>query len=311
MTSAEVLPPIGPAAVNAVLPRSGAPMFDPYSGAVADILVQGNQMRGNLSSAIVSASMSYSATQINQMSITFQDTDDGVILGSGILNRGTTVDWRDQHLVVAGLDIRRGEGGPRITVKARSRVVSILSGPGHIGKGSWGEQNTGHWIIDRAREAGAPARTRSDLGTQLLTRTADNDTTWAMMQRAAAVAGAWCFEIDNTVVFMKPSQLTESWGRWWNIAYVSTTDYNIGLDGQPEYSWSDSGSESLSFNLIAADADKARPGDGVTLSGNLGPAGGDWIMTQVDPPLSDTAGTRVSCVRIVDPAPTANGIGSG
>lgn len=304
----EKLPVIGPAVQHALIPLVSTGYYDPEWNRLAEVRVNGNGMTGDLVAAVTSATMSFSATQVGQMSLTFQDSETGTIVESGLLRSKGTIDFRNQHLEIRGIDMGAGAGGPVITVKGRSRVIGVLTSKPHIGKGSWGTQDVTAWVHARCGEAGAQPVVQKDLGRMLFTRTADDDTTWAMMQRAAAAIGAWCFEVENTIVFARPTWLGQRVraGHWWDLQYTSTTNYSRGITGMPGYSWSaeSGGSESLTFELYSADADLARPADGVTLSGNMGPAEGNWIVSQVDLPLTFTKTVQVGCVRIVDPERT-------
>jgi hypothetical protein len=194
-------------------------------------------------------------------------------------------------------------------VKARSRVVSTLKGPEHTGKGSWGEVDVTRWVLERCREAGAIPVVQGDLGSLTFTRQQyDNEeSTWDVMQRAAKTVGAWCYEFEQILTFGRPTFLaSRSRARWWEIYWNSYGNYTPGLAGMPSYSWSlDGGSEAMTFDLVSIDGDLARPGDGATLSGNVGSAAGDWIVTDVGIPLSMNSPVRVTCARIVDPAPQA------
>lgn len=303
------LPKIGPAARHALIPTTGAPYVDPEWNRLSAIRIQGSGLTADLAASVTSASMSFSSSQVGQLSMVFADSEDGQVLRSGIIQPKSTMDYRNQHLEIRGIDVAAGVGGPQITVKARSRVIGVLTGKEHRGLGSWGEQDVTQWIKDRCKEAGATARVQGKFGKMLFTRTAADDTTWAMMQRAAGNVGAWCFEFENIVTFMQPTALAaKGRARWWDLNYMSPSDYTHGLTGQPSYSWSaDSGGETLSFGLLSGDADLIRPGDRVSYHGRVGPAHGDWIVTQTDHPLRITEAVSVGCVRIINPEKQATG----
>jgi hypothetical protein len=78
------------------------------------------------------------------------------------------------------------------------------------------------------------------------------------------------------------------------------------MTGMPEYT-DDPGSEypeTLTVKLASADADQARPGDAVTLSGrNVGPMGGSWIVKDVDFPMKAADVVTLTCQRPIDPTP--------
>lgn len=303
-TPAVVLPKIGSAARNALVKLTGAALFDPEWNQLSQVRVNGYGMTGNMAAAVTAASMSYSSVQAGQMTLTFQDDEVGSILWANLLRRWATIDFGDQHLMIMGLDIGAGSGGATITVRCRSRVVNALNTKPHVGLGSWGELDVTRWVLDRCAEAGAHPVVQPGLGKLLFTRTAKDDTTWAMMQRAATAVGGWCFECENTITFGRPTYLAaKSRARWWPLTYNDTDDYTTGLTGLPTYSWSNEQAESLAFGLLSGDAATIRPGHGVTLAGRVGPAVGQWVVVQVDLPLTTTQPVQVTCSRIVNPEP--------
>jgi len=306
----EPLPPIGPAAQHEVIPLTGVDYVS-EENRFGEIKIAGKAFTGEISNAVIGCTMSYSATQIGQFSLTIADTDDGALIGSGIFDEGTTIDYGDQHLDVRSVNYSASNGGPTLAVKARSRVISILRGKEHQGRGSWGEQDVSSWVRDRCREAGAHHDVQNDLGTMTFTRQEYDqiDTTWDVMQRAAKQVGALCFEYEQVIVFMRPSQFrNRPRVHLWDIHWNSWTDYSPGITGMPNYGWDlDSNSESMTFQLCSGDNKLARPGDIVNLTGNVSKAAGEWYMTSVDVPVNNTEAVNVSCARIVDPEPQTAG----
>lgn len=303
------LPLIGPAAEHALIPLVRASYFDPADNRLALIHVNGASFTSDINTAVTAVTMSFSSTQVGQCTITLVDSPDALIIASQIFAKGTPIDFGDQHLEVRGVDYKPGPGGPVLTVKARSRVVGVLKGPEQMGRGTWGEQDVSGWVLDRCREAGAIPVVQPDLGTLTFNRQETGDApeyTWDVMQRAAQQVGCLCYEFEQIVTFGRPSWLaTHQRARWWNLSWVSYEDYSPGLAGMPSYSWSaDSGAESMQFSLVSADADLARPGDGVTLDGQIGPGWGTWMVNDVSVPVSMTAPVVVTCGRVVDPTPT-------
>lgn len=300
-------PVIGPAAINAVIPRTNVTYVDPEYNRLSTIRIAGQRLTADVASAIIGATMSFSTSQIGQVTLTLADTGDAALVRSGIFAKGTTIDWGNQHLDLRGIDYSPGPGGPQLTLKARSRAVSVLKGAGHIGRGAWGEQDVARWVRDRCHEAGAYSRVQDGLGKMLFTRqvydTVESD--WDVMQKAATAVGALCYEFEQTIVFMRPSALMKFPGvRQWPISWTSHGVYTDGLSGMPSYTWSlDGEAESLSFEMLGGDADLARPGDVVTYTGSIGEAKGTWMMSQVDLPLTGGQTVKVACIRPTDPAP--------
>ena len=297
----EPLPAIGPAQAHALIPITGAPYYDLDWNRLGEVRLNGAGMTADLAVRVVSAQMSYSVSQIGQFTMVFADPD-GQILESGIIAKNTSLDFGDQHLEVLGLDVRASAGGPQLTVKARSRVIGVLTGDEHRGRGTWGEQPVDAWVQERGREAGAHVVVQPDLGTYTFNRDSDSATTWDTMVGAANALGCWCFEHEQVVTFAKPAWLADRVRtRWWELRWAGNNDYTPGLVGQPDYSWSVNGAdmqESLSFQLVSGDAKDARPGQGVSMSGPIG--GGDWVMTQVNDPVTSTSPVGVTCTRVVD-----------
>lgn len=273
------------------------------------IRVNGQSLTSDIAGRVVGAQMSFSSSQVGQFSLTVADTEDGELINSGLFSKGTTIDWHDQHLEVRSMDYRGGPGGPQFTVKALSRTIGTLRGAEQQGKGSWGNVDVTQWVLDRCAEVGAIPVVQGNLGSLTFTRQEydSKETTWDVMQRAAKTVGCLCYEFEQIITFMRPSALADQGrARWWDLSWNSHSDYNIGLEGMPAYSWSlDGGSEQLSFGLVSADAALARPGDGVTLSGRVGEARGNWMVNDVTIPLSNTAVVKVTCARIIDPEPQA------
>ena len=281
------------------------------------IKVSGLDMSSDVSTAVTAASMSFSATQVGQFSMTVIDSPDAQLLTSGMFGPGTLIDWADQHLEVRSIDFQSGGGGPQLAVKARSRSISTLRGAGQSGKASWGDCDVSQWVRDRCGEGGATAVVQPDLGRQTITRQQNEgtvQTTWDVMQALAKTVGCVCYEFEQVVTFARPSWLTDiSRARRWELVWNGNGSYTAGMVGFPSYSWSaDStppGEESLSVELLSDDADQARPGDRLILAGSVGMAYGLWMLVDVTIPLSTTAPVKVTCKRATDPAPVASTMG--
>lgn len=307
----EVLPPIGATTQQPIVPLL---YTEPVStdNRLAEVLVSGKAMQGSVTAAVLSATMSYSAQQIGQFQIVVQDSRDGSMLNDGVFAQGTSIDYGDQHLDVRGLSFVGSAGGPKLTVNARSRLVSFLRGPEHVGKGSWGSRDVSGWFTEQIKGAGGHPIVQPGLGTQTISRQAGagttEETTWAVMARVAAALGCWCYEYEQVVVVAKPSWLAaRPLARVWEIGWRAHDDYSPGLDGMPAYqaSYDGDSSDQLTFGLLSGDAHLARPGDKVrVVEGRLGPAAGDWIVNAVSAATTITSPVRFTCVRVKDPAVT-------
>jgi len=299
---------IGPAKIHAVIPLTHASYVDPLNRLIA-VKVRGHGLTAQVASAVTAASMSFSATQVGELTLTVADTPDAEFIRSGIFTKGTTIDFGDQHLDLRGIDYAGDSGSPLLTLKSRSRVISVLRDPEQTGRGAWAEQDVSRWVRDRCHEAGAIPVVQANLGALTFIREAGDppETTWDVMVKAAATKGCLCWECEQVIYFMKPSALMKLRGRReWPISWTDWDSYTDGLAGMPRYTWSlDGDAEALSFELLSADADKARPGDRVIYAGSVKQAAGTWMITQADLPFTGTAPVAVTCARPVDPPPEA------
>ncbi|MBM9467262.1 M15 family metallopeptidase [Nakamurella leprariae] len=297
------LPQVGPVTPVALIPLTGAPLVE-ADNRLSEIRVDGAGLTSNITRRVTRASLSYSSQEVTQLALTIQDTPDAAIVASGLFDQGANIDFGDQHMEVRKLDITGGAHGPVLELAARSRVICDLKGPRHSGEGTWGEMDISQWVTDRAREAGAAALVQPGLGAQAITRQA-KQSTWDVMADLAQIVGAWCYETEQTICFGRPSWLANLPGRLgWDLWWEAWDRYSPGLAGMPEYTWSpDSDEEILTVRLLSGDADKARPGQVVTLTGRLGRANGAWVMRDVRPPLTRIGPVVVVCGRPVDPEP--------
>lgn len=272
---------------------------------LAKVVVSGISWADVITDAVISASMHYSTTQTSEFAFVVADTPDGRMLSSHQFDRGVTIDVGDQHLDVRGFTTASGPGSPQLQVKARSRVVSALQDDRTTSKAdeTWGSVDVSAWVAARVREAGGRSLVQPGLGALVINRAA-GESTVTSMARAAGGLSCWMFEYEQLVVFGRPSWLVGLRNlRVWRLAWYSWTSYTRGLTGQPVYAWSADRSvaETLSFSLISDDADLIRPGELVTLSGNMGPAVGHWIVTDVTIPYSRMNPVAVTCMRPIDP----------
>jgi surface antigen len=157
------------------------------------------------------------------------------------------------------------------------------------------------------------AMVQPGLGTKTIARKAPAsgekpESTWDVLTQQAREVGVWLYEYGTTLVFAKPSYLVKAtsarktWALVWNHYY----NYSSGLSGMPVYT-DDPDSEypeTLTLKLVSPDADTARVGDAVRLTGaNVGPMGGTWIVSGVDFPMKAVDVVTVTCQRPIDPTP--------
>lgn len=275
---------------------------------LAGVRVSGKRLPMYVTGDVVSASMSYSTTDVSQFSLTVLDDLAGTLWFSQVFGKGGVVDVADQHLSIQSLTLSAAAGGPQIQVKARSKVITALRDKRTRGTAAtWPKSDVSRWFEARIREAGGRFLVQPNLGVRTVTRNAD-ETYMDTMARTAGELGCWLFEYEQLIVVGKPTWLVAlKQLRRWEIHWNGWSNYTAGLDGQPKYSWSgdsDAG-EQLTFGLISADAEVIRPGELVRVTGRMGYAFGNWIVTSVEIPYARTAATAVTCGRVVNPTVSA------
>lgn len=268
------------------------------------IRIGGAALPDAVAAAATKADMSYSSTQTTELKLSVQDTPDGTLWNLPLLRRGVSLDYGDQQLVIRTVSIEAGAGGPTVAIVARSRVIAALRK--QTGKRSWGTADISSWVRDRVKEAGGIAVVQPGLGSESITRQDGNEeeSSWDVMQRLTSAAGAVAYEVDQRVVFARPSWLEASGsGRRWSWYWNSTRDYSDLIAAVPRYRGSDDGetAEQLTLDLWGSDADQVRPGDGAAFGGRVGEAAGQWLVTQVDIPGAVAKPITVSLERATDP----------
>lgn len=274
-----------------------------------NLTVSGSSLSSNLTAACVRASLSIAADKVTEMGLTFQDSHDLDLFRSKLFDAGATVRYGDWLLTTDGLTLDTAETGPVIAVTAPSKFVTALRK--QTGAKSWGAVPLTSWVQSIANSAGMAHLVQPGLGVKTIARQAPQDgaeaeNTWDVLTQQARETGVWLFEYGSTLVFAKPSYLVRAvWPRRsWALKWDSFTDYSAGLTGMPKYSDTPGAElrESLTLSLVSADADQARPGDEVVLTGrSVGKMGGVWIIKAVDFPLHRAAPVKVSCQRPIDP----------
>ncbi|ALY10289.1 minor tail protein [Arthrobacter phage Sonny] len=273
------------------------------------IIVTGKGLTAQLRDACSKATLGFAIDAVTQMSLTFEDTHDAQIFRSGVLARGATIRYGDWHLVSDGEKFGPGRAGPQLVIKAPSKFVTDLRKA--TGAYSWGNVDVAGWVRSIAQSVGMTHVVQPGLGNKTIVRKAGEDdsepeSTWDVLTQLSRETGVWLFEYGSTLVFARPSWLVSSaWEhREWPLHWDNWSNYNIGMQGMPEYS-DDPGSEieeQLVLRLISKDADSARPGDTIRLAGGgVGKMGGVWIVKSVDFPLSVAGVVTVTCQRPIDP----------
>lgn len=270
----------------------------------------GRPLPPQVADAVLTATMSYSTSEVGQFTLTVQDSPDAALIVSGAAKRGQPLDYGAQHLVVRTVQHESGAAGPVVTIKARSRVVAALKA--QTGKKAWGTTDVAAWASGRVAEAKGRI-VAQPLGRDAIVRqdqTGTDESSLDVLRRLADQAGAWLFEADQTVYLGRPSWLAKrAAARRWPITWTGHATYSPILTGRPSYRGTDDGdqAEQLELAMIGESADQVRPGHVVTYSGRVGEAGGTWIVTQVDIPGSLVKPVSVTCARPTDPKPQKAG----
>lgn len=270
------------------------------------VKVSGKTLTKQLTAACTSASLSASISQVTQLSLTFQDSNDLTLFRGGKLREGTTVSYGAWTTRVGPVKVDPGPAGPTLAIQALSLGVSRLRK--QTGSKSWGSRNVSSWVKEQAKAVGFKHIVQPDLGKRTIVREKpegkNKESTWDVMNALAKELGLWLFEYGNTLVFARPSWLVNRVGRR-NVS-LSWTDwdtYSSAMTGMPTYSADPTKDlrESLVVRLVSVDADAVRPGDTITLSGNVGGMKGTWIISAVNFPMARTAPVEVTCQRAIDP----------
>lgn len=275
------------------------------------ITVSGSGLTAKMESACVGATLSLSNSQITEMGLVFQDSLDLDLFTSKIFHRGASIRYGDWQLVSNGLKLSSGQAGPLVSVNAPSRFVTALKK--QTGAKSWGSTSVTAWVQSVAASVGMKSLVQPGLGTKTIARKApasgeQPESTWDVLTQQAREVGVWLYEYGTTLVFAKPSYLVKApWPRkTWALVWNDFFSYSAGMTGMPEYSDDPDQelAETLTVKLVSADADSARTGDTLTLSGrNVGPMGGTWIVNAVSFPMKAADVVTLTCQRPIDPTP--------
>ena len=274
-----------------------------------NIRVTGNGLQADLREACISASFSLATSKVTELGLTFQDDHTLSIFRKGILKPGTTVTYGAWHLKSEGYELSSNKTGPVIEIKALSRFVVDLRK--QQGERNWGSVDLSRWVQEQAASVGMGHVVQPGLGVREIMREKPEDgdkgkSTWDLLADLASETGVWMYESGSTLVFAKPSWIAAGGrvGRSWDLAWNHWASYTNGLTGMPHYS-KDAGAEVpevLTFSLVSPDADTARPGDMVQLSGTYaGDMRGKWIITDVDFPMKVSGPVAITCQRPIDP----------
>jgi len=273
------------------------------------VTVSGTNISSTLTDLCVGASLSVAIDKVTEMGFTFQDTLDLQLFNSKLFAPGASVRYGDWFMTCDGLTLDTGKAGPIVKINAPSKFVTALRG--QTGAQSWGDTPLTSWVISVAESVGMSHIVQPGLGTKTIARTAPEDgqqaeSTWDVLTQQAKESGVWLFEYGSTLIFAKPSYLVQAvWPRrTWPLRWDNYRDYSEGMTGMPKYADNPGAElrESMTVRLVSPDADQARPGDAVVLTGRaVGAMGGTWIIRGVDFPLHVAGEVTLTLQRPIDP----------
>lgn len=183
-------------------------------GRLGNLIVRGARLKGNIATAVTSASLSLSASEATQLDLTITDTD-WEILRSGLFSAGTPkkagsrCDYAGLHLEVRAIEVSARGVDNVLRVTARSFGVGRLK----RARGPLVRKNLTptQFVKLEAKRAGLkcigqPSPKRKSIARQT---GKDGESSWDTCQRLAKELGFICFEAAGTLYFGKPTWITQ------------------------------------------------------------------------------------------------------
>jgi hypothetical protein len=177
---------------------------------VSHVYLRGNALPADISEAVIGADISLDATQVSQLNLTFND-DDLSIMKKGYFNKGTTIDYLDQRLVIASISIQPSAAGKgQITLACRPALIQKLK----LRKGALVSRNVSasQWIETECAAVGAtctvqPTKTRTSIARDVYVPTQNNTdaSSWTTFVRLAREEGFQIWEVAGHIYFGQPS----------------------------------------------------------------------------------------------------------
>lgn len=288
--------------------------------ALGRIFLHGGRMKTQLADAVTGGAVSWSTTEVTQLSLSFEDPG-FVLYRSGLFSKGVALLYRDADL---NLDLRvsavtldggqAGTGG--MTIAARSSAVIKLKkrrGPKVMKKAS-----PSQFVAEECKAVGLksvvqPSPRRSQVSRDVKGKTGTTTFTgsgipssWTTFQRLATELGYVLFEFAGTVYFAQPTWLLKR----------DTTPVQVAmpLPGAPEVwvsrtmptiSSSDDNKVPVTISGITLPRTRfpeVRPGGGLRLRG-LPPFNDAYLIDSMSMPLLGVDGVSVSAMTAENPKP--------
>lgn len=219
-------------------PRSES--IDAPASKLQALIVRGNRLSARVQDAVTSASLSWSTTEITQLSLTVADPG-FELWREAVFAKGSTMIFRqaglpDLTLRIASLTV---DGGPAGTggfqVMARSNGVHKLKqrrGPKLMKNVSPTDFVRSECRAVGLKFVGQPSAKRGQVRRDLpqkgqASQGAAKPSSWTTFQRLASELGFYCFEFADTVYFGKPTWLI-------NRSKDNATQVALPLPGAPE-----------------------------------------------------------------------------
>ena len=221
-------------------PPNSTEALDAPAGRLSSLIVRGSKLSAQVQEAVTSATLSWSTTEVTQLSLTLADPG-FELWRDAVFAKGSKIIFRqaglpDLTLRVAALNL---DGGPAGTggfqVQARSWGVHKLKqrrGPHMLRNVSPTE-----YVRSECRKAGLkfvgqPTAKRGQVSRDTAkkgqsTQGSGRPSSWTTFQRLAQEVGFYCFEFSDTIYFGKPTWLI-------NRTKASATQVALPLPGAPE-----------------------------------------------------------------------------
>jgi cell wall-associated NlpC family hydrolase len=284
------------------------------------VFVHGNKLDAEIAEVVTDASLSWSTTEVTQLSLTVNDPG-FVLWRKGIFAKGVALLYRepgmkDVELRISATSLDGGAGGlGGFTVLARSKGVQALRrrrGPKVMKKASptdfvkaeckaVGLEVVAQSTATRGQVArDVPAKGDED------SQGADKPSSWTTFLRLAEEVGFVCFEFMGTVYFGKPTWLIEQDKEPVQVALPLPGSEEAWMSRtMPTIDDSEDASAPVSVSGIELEPGRlgeVRPGGALRLRG-LPPFNDKYLITSVTLPLLGTAGIDVSAETPINPEP--------
>lgn len=182
-----------------------------YSG----IKINGGSWSANISESIISADISLSVSQVNQLTISCDDPGFAFIAKHRVPME-TWVEYDGMKFSVASLEMNAGGGEGGFVLTARPRAVRTLKK--RTGKKSMKNVSPSTFVIEECRLAKIKCVVQPSAQVSSVSRdvtekgqqgSEEENNTWSTFNRLAEEIGFICFELEDVVYFGQPTWFTQ------------------------------------------------------------------------------------------------------